>query len=126
MVNAGRPAPNILGSLKTSLWRNGTRDAAVVPHAAAAVQQQSQAEPQQRVQQKQQQRRRMREGPLPPPLTKKPYLVRIAGRTSSIQGAAGAIVKRLATEVSPEPASMQPMLVTILVWWFKLLAYMGP
>lgn len=37
---------------------------------------------------------------LPPPLTDKPFLVRVAGRTSSIQGCAGAIVKRLRTDVS--------------------------
>lgn len=71
--------------------------AAGMPQAAAASPGQQQQQP--RLQQQQQQRRRFREGPLPPPLTNKPFVVRIAGRTSSIQGAAGAITKRLQTDV---------------------------
>jgi hypothetical protein len=62
--------------------------------------QQQQQQQQQMPKQQQQQWRWSRQGPLPPPLSHKPYVVRIAGRTSSIQGAAGAITKRLRTDVS--------------------------
>jgi hypothetical protein len=72
--------------------------------ADATTQQQKQARSKQQQQprrQQQQQRRRV-DGPFPPPLTNKPYVVRVAGRTSSVQGAAGAITKRLRTDVSWE------------------------
>lgn len=90
-------------ALRTTSCRHSS---SIVAQAAAnATQQQltaaSRLQQQQQPRQQQQQQRRSRSaGPFPPPLTNKPYVVRIAGRTSSIQGAAGAITKRLRTDVS--------------------------
>jgi hypothetical protein len=91
-----------------------SRATTVIPQAAAApdvTQQKGRArlhqQPQELTQQQQpqKQRRPAGEGRPPAPLTSKPYLVRIAGRTSSIQGAAGAITKRLRTDVSACPVA---------------------